>query len=196
MPDPVTGVVAGSALLSYDASKSAASSAERSSAAELQFAQEQQQRFEDIYGPVEENLASYYNNLTPDYYAVQGLEAFQQEQQQALTTTRETLAQRGLSDSGVAAATEIAFGQQQAEQRAEIIREAPQQVAEQKLNFLSVGKGNAPTQNVQDVLSDQAAQARKDAATAATAAGQAAGQAAFQIATGLDKSNTTSQGVI
>lgn len=190
MPNPAVGVVAASALVSAKSAKDASKVASGASAAELRFAEEQQARFEEIYGPVEDNLASYYNQLTPDYYAVQGLEAFQQEQDQALTKVRETLAQRGLADSGVAAATEIAFGQSEAQNRARIISEAPEKVAAKKLDFLSVGKGNAPT-GVQDALSGQAADAAKSAQQASAAAGAAVSAAANRIATGLSPSQPT-----
>jgi hypothetical protein len=175
-----------------------------SAAAQLEFEKEQyaeqKERWDATYGSVEENLADYYTNMTSDYYAVQGVEAFQAEQQAALTTVRETLAQRGLATSGTAAATEIASAVSQASGRAAIRAEAETKVNEQKLGFLSVGMGVKPTTagisnaltNQTSVASQTATNSSNTAATQSAAAAQAVGAAAQAIATGLtDTTDTT-----
>lgn len=119
---------------------------------------EQLARYDDwmaIYGPIEENLGEFYNNLTPETYAAAGLEYNQQEFQKQKTQALETVAQRGLATSGINAAidTQLALGKAKAD--ATTRRDAPFKVAAEKSQFLSQGKGNAfmpPTGTVGSVL--------------------------------------------
>lgn len=204
MPDPITAAVVGGSVLSYSSSQSATRAAGRAadkqaSAAEAQLAFEKEQyatqltRWDSTYGSVEQNLADYYSNLDSSYYATRGLEAFQQEQDQALTAVRENLAQRGLATSGTAAAAEITSASQTATTRAGIRAEAEDTVRDQQLNFLSVGMGNKPTSagvsnaysNITGVAGQQASIAASSAQQQAAASNQALSNAGFYIATGL-----------
>jgi hypothetical protein len=60
-----------------------------------------------------------------------------------------------------------------ATERAKIRRQAPQQVAADQMNFLSVGMNANPAPSVSKTLADQAAGARERANAAASASGQA-----------------------
>lgn len=68
--------VVGSVISGKSAKKQAAAAAEADKA-ELDFAKEQYQDWLDTYGDLQDNLAEYYNNLTPDTLEVQGLEQFE-----------------------------------------------------------------------------------------------------------------------
>lgn len=209
MPDPVSavagvGAVAGAygANKQSKAAKAAAKAQERAAANQLAWEKERyrkdMERWESIYGSTERNLGEYYSTLDSDFYAVKNLETFQQEQQQAMANIRESLAQRGLADSGVAVAAETQAELQGAMTRADIRRSAEEQVAQQKMNFLSVGKGNMPTSagvsqamsNITQVAGQRAAAANQSALFAQQQATQAIGQATYQIATGLSQSQS------
>ena len=135
----VAGATAVSAGLSYKSSKDATDAYSDAQDESIAFERERYADWKSTYGGVEENLSDYFSNLTPDYYAAQGLEAFQTEQQAALDNVRATLAQRGIADSGIAAATEIAFAQEGAERRAEIRAQAPSLAREEQFRFLQAG---------------------------------------------------------
>lgn len=180
----VGSAVIGGAVASNSASK-AAKSAKQSSDAQMQFEYDKLAEWEEAYGPIEDNLSQYYQNLTPEYYEVQGLEAFEQEQQQSLQTVRENLAQRGIGDSGIAAQAEIQFGQQEALGRAKIRTEAPRKVAEEQARFLQVGLGQDPQGSVSQTLAQNTQYAQNVARTAEQQAGQAVGSAVKTIGTGI-----------
>jgi len=183
----VIGAVGG--LLGASASASAASDASdqaaAASAAQLEFDRDRYEDWQATYGGIQDNLSNYYNSLTPDFYEAQGLEAFQQEHQNQLTQVRETLAQRGLSNSGIAAATELSFAHQGATTRAGIRAMAPAAAAEDQLRFLQVGLGQNPGQSMSQTLAQQSAQANQQANQANIVAGQAIGQAINTATTGL-----------
>lgn len=141
-----------SAAASSRASSSAASSARYASDAqaqaaheELMFAKEQQDRWDEVFGPTQDILAEYYNNLDPDDEAaknVQNIQKGYQEYQQQLDTT---LAQRGMGNSGLGAELTSQMSYQNEMQKAQERSLAPQRVAEQQAGFLGLGMGQAPS---------------------------------------------------
>lgn len=188
MPNPMVAVAGGSVLSGVMGSRSASKAnraASAASAAQLKFEQEKYDDWKDTYGGIEDNLADYYGSLTPEYYEARGLEAFQKEQQGALESVRETLAQRGIEDSGVAAATEISFAQEGAQQRTTIRANAPSMAAEEQRSFLQVGMGQNPGESYSRTLSERSASAASTAASANKAAGVAVGNAITTVGTGL-----------
>ena len=168
--------VVGSAYGDSQAS-GAAKDASRASAAadkaQLDFEKEKYQEWQDTYGGLEDNLAEYYDGLTPTLRTVQGLESFNKERDLALTGLREQLAQRGIQRSGIAAQveTDVAIGS--AEERARIRAAAPMEVAREKLSFLQVGLGQDPSGGISDAFRDQASNANSIANSAAASAGAA-----------------------
>ena len=166
----------------YVASEQASSRAADSASSELEFAQNQYNDWKDIYGPVEENLAGYYNNLTPEAYTAQGIQYAEEEYARVDKQMQANFAQRGIDSSGVAAAqgTEIQFAN--ARYRAQIMSDAPSKVAQQQLDFLSVGQGNNPASSYQNTLSNQAA---RDAQASAVADQQFAGAAGTAVSQGI-----------
>lgn len=178
-----TAVVGG--IVSRNAAKRATASAERSEANALAFDQERYDDWKETYGDLESNLADYYGNLTPEYYEAMGLESFQQEYETNMTRMRETLAQRGIVDSGIGASLELQGSLSAAETRAGIRRDSERQVNEDKTSFLQIGLGQNPAQSVSNTLANQAANARNRASSAEVAAGQAVGNAIQVTGTGI-----------
>ena len=166
------GSVAGSVISSRASSKASKRAADAQNA-QLSFDMERYDDWQNIFGGVQENLSNYYNSISPDYYIASGLEAFEKEREAQMGKLNETLAQRGLSNSGLAAtvATENAISS--AEARASIRREAPRQAREDQSRFLQIGMGQNPGSSVSSTLGGIAANAQTQANQASEAAGQA-----------------------
>ena len=168
-------IVAGSVVsstMSSRASSKATAAASEASAEQLAFAKQQYQDWQDTYGNIQSNLSEYYNNLTPEYYATQGLQAFQTEHQAAMRQVEQNLAQRGLSDSALAAGIESQAELDAAESKAAIRAGAEQQVLNAQSNFLSIGMGggSAATGAINQALSQRASSAQQYATSAQQAA--------------------------
>jgi len=170
-------VAAGTAIYgataSASASKSASRRAARTEAARLDFEKQQYEDWQETYGGLEDNLAAYYEELTPTLRTMQGLEAFEKEKNVAMTTLRETLAQRGISTSGIAAQTETNVAMSSATERARIRAAAPMETAKEKLSFLQVGLGQNPGVGMSDALGASATNAANVATSTANAAANA-----------------------
>ena len=191
----VTGAVAAvgavavsaySAVQAGKASKRAGKQAQRAQEAEMSFAREKHAEWKAVYGDVQDNLAEYYKNLSPEYQASIGLEKYAAERDTALTNLRENLAQRGISDSGVAGTLETQFALHSASARAKIRADAPMRTAKEKLGFLEVGTGQqARADNFQaDALNRDSTRTHDVALAAASNAGkarQAAIDSAFEL---------------
>lgn len=170
------GSIAGSVMSSRASSKASQRAADAQNA-QLSFDMERYDDWQNIFGGVQENLSNYYNSISPDYYVAAGLEAFEKEREAQMGKLSETLAQRGLSNSGLYAtvATEDAIAS--AEARANIRREAPRQAREDQSRFLQIGMGQNPGSSVSSTLGGIAANAQTQANQASQAAGQAMGSA-------------------
>lgn len=163
----------------------ATDAAKEAEAAQLDFAKQQYADWKAIYGPMEQNLANYYNNLTPEHYEAIGLEAVSAEYDTLQQNMQRTLAQRGITDSGVGLALEQEAGIAEAEARADVRRSSDAAVAQEKMGFLGMGMGANPAQSISQTLSQHSAGARDRANAASAAAGQAWGSAISTVGTGL-----------
>ena len=177
--------VAGTIYASNQAGKAAKKAGKKAGDADAErmaFAREQYDEWQATYGPVEDQLAAYYETLSPTLRTVQGLEAFEKEKNRALTNLNENLAQRGIATSGIAAQqnTEVAINS--AGERARIRAAAPMEVAKEKLSFLQVGLGQNPNSGVTNALSTQQTNANNIANTTARNAGNASGAVASSVA--------------
>ena len=168
-------------VLANDSASKDRKAASKASKRSLAFEREKFDEWQATYGGLEDNLAGFYNQLTPEFYEVQGLQAFQKEQQVANERIKTSLAQRGIEDSGVALALEHQSAQEGAEARATIRAEAPLKAAEEQRKFLGVGLGLNPGASYSEALSNQASNAQSRANIAEQQAGQAAGQAVSAI---------------
>lgn len=178
----VVGSVAGAAISSRSADKASKRAADASDA-QLAFEYEKYDDWMATYGPIQDNLANYYQNLTPEYYAAVGLEAFEQQQSASMRRVEENLAQRGLADSALSASIEAQSELDAAETRASIRRDAPAAVRQEQANFLAMGLGTNPANSVSQALVQQTSMANQYAQQAEIAAGQAMGSAVNTIGT-------------
>lgn len=197
----IAGAAVVSSVVSSNSAKKASKSAAKSASNELEFNQQQYDDWQNVYGPIQDNLSDYYSTLTPDYYATMGLEAFEKERSQAEQDLQSNLAQRGISpSSGLAMQLETNLDTQAAEKRADIRRAAPAMVAQDQQNFLAIGMGRNPAANVSNTLANQSNVAANTANAANTAAGTSWGNtlntvfqeggAGNKFITGLSSSNT------
>jgi len=181
MPDPVTGTIAavsaGASIFGASKASSAAKSASKSQAAAeaaaLEFQQQQYQDWQDTFGPIQDNLSMYYQNINPDYYEATGLANFQKERQQQLADLNASLAQRGLASSGLAATVKRENAIDTAEQRAQIRTNAAQQAIADQSNFLQIGMSSNPASSYGSTLSQIAQNKAVTAQNAQAAAGTA-----------------------
>lgn len=173
----VATAIVGAAIIGYVASDQSSDKASKAAKTELEFAQQQYQDWSDVYGPVRQNLSNYYSNLSPEAYATRGIQSIEEEFALASTRLDESLAQRGITDSGIAAGLEQTQLFDLAKSRATVRQAAPQAVAEQKLNFLSVGQGNSPVNNYQQALASQTARLSQQSNQANAAFAQSLSQA-------------------
>ena len=170
--------VAGATLVSgYMGSRSAdkaSDAASDASDAQLSFEYEKYDDWNETYGPLQDNLAEYYNNVTPEYYAAVGVEKFNEEFQTSLQRIDESFAQRGIDpSSGISSSIKSQAELDAAETRAGIRREAPRQAVEDQGRFLQIGLGQNPGSSISSTLSQQSREQAITAQNAQTAAGNA-----------------------
>ena len=164
--------------------------ANAAAAAQLEF---EQQRYDDwnaVYGPIQENLATYYANVTPEYYASVGLETFETQYQTALKRLDEDFAQRGIDpQSGIALSLRDQAELDAAETRAGIRRDAPRMAAQDQQNFLQIGMGSDPSNSMSQTLADQNRYAQQMSQNADIAAGRGWSNAISTVGRGIDAYN-------
>lgn len=108
---------------------------------QLEFTKQQYADWEAVYGPIQDNLGEYFNNLTGEDLANKNLATYAKEFQTASKKLKQTFSQRGIEGSGLEAAAITAMEAKGAEERAEIRGTAEDTVEQQKLGFLSAGLG-------------------------------------------------------
>ena len=96
----VVGASVVNAIASDRASGRATEASQEASQEQLEFEKQRYEEWKEVYGDIQTNLSEYYSNLTPEYYEVQGLEAFEKEKARTLETLQQNLAQRGITGSG------------------------------------------------------------------------------------------------
>lgn len=192
----VGSAVVGAAVSSNNASK-ARKTASGAAKSDLEFAKAQYADWLDAFGDIQTNLSEYYENLTPDFYETQALQAFEQEKQFALDSLEADLAQRGIDTSGLAKEIQEDVAFSSAVERAKIRAEAPIKTAQAQQEFLQIGLGQNPADNVQASLLNRTNQLNKDARLASKAAGRATGAAVdttFDALTKLLQNNSGGSG--
>jgi hypothetical protein len=106
---------------------------------QLDFQKQQYGDWKNIYGDVQKNVGDYYKNLTPEKLTAMGLQNQQSQFQQVDTQIKREMAQKGLTGSGTEAAVLTSNDFANASAKATIRTNAPQQVAEQKMQFVGIG---------------------------------------------------------
>jgi len=172
-------------LLSNNSSKKAKKRAARAAASEQALAQEQYDDWKEVYGPIQDNLGEYYAGLTPDQYEVTGIQAIEEQKAAGLKQLNERLAQRGISDSSIAAAAEMNIELDTIQDKATVRATSEQAVAEQQMNFLQVGLGQDPGSDLLDTLRNNSNNERSYANQSERLAGESISNALTAVGTAL-----------
>ena len=106
---------------------------------QLAFSKEQYADWKAVYGDIQKNLGDYYENLSGDSMAAQQLSAQAREYADAYRQVNKQLVQRGISQSGIAAAQDVAMASQSANTRAGIRAGAEDLARTKQAGFLQLG---------------------------------------------------------
>lgn len=192
MPEPTTGIAAFSAVAGIAGANSARKDANRATATAvaadkeaLDFAKSQYNDWKNIFGSIQQNLSSYYQNLTPGRIEAQGREAIELERNDWMTRIDETFQQRGLGDTALEASAIADLEKSTALQKAEVRATAPEKVAQQQLGFLTLGYNQNPAGMVQQTLNSRSSQQQQTALYKGQVAGEAIGSAVSTVGTAL-----------
>ena len=130
----------GEAIGGYMQYKAASESAKVQKNA-LNFQKERYQHWKDIYGPLQEDLGTYYKNLTGETLSNNEVQKIQMELQQANEQTSNMLAAKGISGSGVEASllNDNTFKADML--KAQAVATADSRAMAQKTSFLNAGLG-------------------------------------------------------
>lgn len=174
----VATAVAGTALVSgYMSSREAGKASDKAAKGDAEALAFEYEKYDDwnaTYGNLQDNLANYYENVTPEYYAAVGVEKFNEEFQIGMQRISENFAQRGIDpDSGITASVTAQSEIDAAETRANIRRDAPRQARKDQRSFLQIGLGQNPGSSLSNALANSA----NNKANAANSAQNAAGNA-------------------
>lgn len=151
--------IMGAAVIGAGASYSSAKSASKSSSAalasadasaqlqyevsmeQLEFQKQQYSNWEDIFGPIQQNLSNYYKNLSSDTIASSGLQNIEQQYIASRQNLDTQLAKRGITNSGATAAGLTQLETARMLGKAQVQTNAPMIAAQQQSNFLAGGLG-------------------------------------------------------
>lgn len=101
--------------------------------------QQQMALWDKVYGPIERNLSNYYQNLSPERLVTIGHQANAAQFQAMNKQLQASMAQRGISGSGVEGAAMMGLAAQQAMANAQVTQQAPERVAQAQQSFLARG---------------------------------------------------------
>lgn len=108
---------------------------------QLDYQKEQYKEWQSVYGDIQQNIGDYYKNLSGDTLAAKQLQTQATEYAKANREVTQQLAQRGISGSGIEAASQVAMSMQSAGQRAQIRSSAEEMATKEKMAFLGLGLG-------------------------------------------------------
>lgn len=192
----VGGAIIGGVATSMSADKAAESqeqatkAASASAEAQLAFQKEQYQEWQDVYGPIQDNLAEFYNNYDAEEVTSLGLQNIEKEYTASKEVLIQEMAQRGMDTSGLTAAGLTQLGAAKASEKAAVRSNAELQAVQAQQSFLGMGLGleSSLQQGIAGAYQSQTA-LQSQAATAygqqAAAASQGVGQAISGIGTGI-----------
>lgn len=139
---------ANAAKSSSKAASKAASSADvaaqlqyEASSEQLAFSKQQYDDWQSIYGPIQDNLSSYYKNLSSDSVASLGIQNIEKEYSRSSQLLEQSLAKRGITNSGATTQSMTQLESARMLGRAEVQANAPMVAAQQQQGFLNAGLG-------------------------------------------------------
>lgn len=139
----------------------------------LEFEMGRYQDWKDVFGGMQENMAAYYENLTPEFYENLGLDAIEGQFDVVRESTAQALQQRGLTGSGLDFALSKDISMDEATAKYKNAQQAEQTVRNEKQNFLSLGLGINPANNVSNAMAQSSANAHASAGQATNLAANA-----------------------
>lgn len=134
-----------SASSSANAATASADAAARlqyeASSEQLAFSKQQYDDWQNIFGPIQDNLSSYYKNLSSDSVASLGIQNIEKEYARSSQLLDQSLAKRGITNSGATTQGMTQLESARMLGRAEVQANAPMVAAQQQQGFLSIGLG-------------------------------------------------------
>jgi len=165
----VAAGAAGAAYMSNKAASDAADKQAQGTAASL--AQQQQgmdfqmanyeknmqdvAQLEDIFGPIRDNLAKYYNNISPEMFQLQGKEAIESQYQRTQKNVDAMFSNNGMYSSGQHASAQLALESAREQLLGQNRQNAVNQYNQQEMNWLNWGTNQQ--NNLRNVANGQAA---------------------------------------
>ena len=174
MPDILSGIGAATSVFGAIKGSEAQDAATDAQNAQIALQREQYERWQEIYGPVEENLADFYGKLTPAQLLQPGIQKLNEEQVVNMNNLKRQFAQDDLS-RGAQTEMKQDLAMDYARERAAIRARAPLAVAEAQSQFLGIGKGivNPYSSSLSNALGNQATTQSNLASQYGSAAGTA-----------------------
>lgn len=194
----VATAIAGSAVVGAISSSRAASkaasaqdrateSAEAMQAEQLAFERERYEDWQAVFGDVQTQLGEYYTMLDSETIEAIGLQAIEQDYAAGAERLQKTLAQRGITGSGIEAAglTQLEMGA--ATGKAAVRASAEDEAMRKKQSFLGMGLGleRSAAAGVSGALGSQAAYQAQQAAAYGNLSQQAAAGVGQSIGGGI-----------
>lgn len=134
--------------------RAAAEKQEEAADAQLAFQKEQYEDWESVYGPVKENLASFYQELTPETFTASGLAQINEQYEATHNQFERQFAQRNIDSAAQDMMQQQAsLGAGQA--KAELRHGAPLQLASAEQGFLSNSVVNRAAPGVANAYGSQ-----------------------------------------
>lgn len=121
----------------------------------VEFAKQQQQKFEQIYGPIESKLADFYSNLDANEMANLQISDLRANLQQVKNSIDKSMALRGLNFSALAIKAKTDLEYKAALQEAKIREESKYKVAGMQQDFYKLGLSQNTAGRLQSELSKQ-----------------------------------------
>lgn len=162
----------GSAVAGIYGSKKAAKSADRNADSSLGFQMQQYNDWKKVYGPIEENLSKFYQDMDPETFAASGLKQFEEQYQYNMQQLDRSFAQQGI-EGGAKASLEQQASLSAAETRASIRQQAPLQMAQAQQSFLTGNVVNPMAAGITQTYENRAQMYGNQAAMGYQAASQA-----------------------
>lgn len=133
------GITAIGAYSSYSSQQDQIAYSQNLTDEDRQAEQNTHDEWQATYGELATNLSDYYNSISAESYAAMGLENASAAFETSMKSINESLAQRGITNTAVAASIGAQAELGYAEQKAAIRSTSETLAMQEKLNFLSLG---------------------------------------------------------
>lgn len=133
------GIAAVGAYSSYSSAQDQLAYNQNLTDEDRQAQQNMHDEWQATYGELATNLSDYYNSISAESYAAMGLENASAAFETSMKSINESLAQRGITNTAVAASIGAQAELDYAEQKAAIRSTSETLAMQEKLNFLSLG---------------------------------------------------------